>query len=88
MPEPPDFERLARRVADETGVGRLEEWDAAGPDRVVGAIAEQLRLMWNARGAADLAIVNLQLSAHLGEIGYSASTLETAVLLAIQSMDR
>lgn len=56
MPESPDFEAIARRVAEETGIGRLEDCDVDDPERVVTAIAEQLRLVWNARGAADAAI--------------------------------
>jgi hypothetical protein len=92
MPEPPDFEQIARRVVDLTDAKVREPFMPIEGDRVVAAlvaqIIEQLRQVWNARGAADLAIVNTELSAHLGEIGYSASTLEMAVMLAIQSMDR
>jgi hypothetical protein len=47
MPEPPDFEKIAR-VLDQN----LD--DSNGPF----LIAEQLRLVWNARGAADIAAVD------------------------------
>lgn len=53
MPEPPDFEQLARHI-DQL---RSELEDA--PDRdasaeLVSAVAAQLRQVWNARGAADI----------------------------------
>jgi hypothetical protein len=41
MPEPPDFDQLARRLL------------VLDPDAFVREIAELLRLAWNARGAAD-----------------------------------
>jgi hypothetical protein len=58
MPETPDFDQIARRVLDP------QSDDGAGlPGTVVDDayfaarrrdIAEQLRLGWNARGAADI----------------------------------
>ena len=48
LPESPHFERLAGDL--------LRAWLASDRDHAsVGAVAEQLRLVWNARGAADLA---------------------------------
>jgi hypothetical protein len=48
MPEPPDFHQIASillaRIADAGERGLLAE---------VNAVAEQLRQVWNARGAAD-----------------------------------
>ena len=47
MPESPDFEQIARRtVGDNFGTS---------PNYMAVAVAEQLRLVWNARGAADIA---------------------------------
>ena len=43
MTPEPDFDRIARTLLDETFT--------------YAEIAEQLRLVWNARGAADLATV-------------------------------
>lgn len=48
MAEPPDFERFATAVLQ-----RLWEEHGIRPEQ----IAEQLRQVWNARGAADLAKV-------------------------------
>jgi hypothetical protein len=45
--ETPDFYQIATQFL--SGMGMLEDPLLAGP------IAEQLRLVWNARGAADLA---------------------------------
>jgi hypothetical protein len=50
MPESPDFDEIGRVLADEAGY--------SGDDvarRVAASISQQLRLVWNARGAADLA---------------------------------
>jgi hypothetical protein len=47
MPESPDFEQLAQSIASEAGF--------TGRGALTSMIAEQLRLVWNARGAADLA---------------------------------
>lgn len=59
MPEPPDFEKIARQI--------LEPWidevrwhgTQANPtfQKDIEEVAEQLRLVWNARGAADLAAI-------------------------------
>jgi hypothetical protein len=46
MPETPDFEKLARRIA--LYFSPAPNGDALGPHAA-------LRLVWNARGAADLA---------------------------------
>lgn len=53
MPEIPDFRAIAQRLAHEGS-----ESGPAFVDRAhVDAIAEQLRSIWNARGAADLALL-------------------------------
>ena len=51
MPEAIDFDRIARRIAELTDLARVRE---------------QLVLIWNARGAADLATIELTLSATMG----------------------
>lgn len=49
----PDFTAIAERtLCDAVIVGRTNRTDAL---TIAENIAEQLRLMWNARGAADLA---------------------------------
>jgi len=55
VPESPDFDQIARRLAD-----------MPDADDQVEAIAEQLCLVWNARGAADLAKVDAELSMMMG----------------------
>ena len=55
MPETPDFEKIARAI--------LEASDGEpGETR----IAEQLRLIWNARGDADLAKIEHELAMLMG----------------------
>jgi hypothetical protein len=51
MPDSPDFDQIARDAIDRWG------GDEAPIQRalIVEDIAEQLRQVWNARGAADLA---------------------------------
>ena len=48
MFESPDFESIAREVLDGLRVAPVADYDDLVPD-----VAEQLRLVWNARGAAD-----------------------------------
>lgn len=55
MPKPPDFETMAERIAPppstiEPGLRRT----------LVGMIVEHLTIVWNARGAADLAKIDLE----------------------------
>jgi hypothetical protein len=52
MPEPPDFEQIARSM-----ITTIVTDDASHRLAIEGALAdfaEQLRLVWNARGAADI----------------------------------
>lgn len=61
MAETPDFEAIARGVlasADDAPVSDAvahpdDDWHQYYPSILVHHIAEQLRLIWNARGAAD-----------------------------------
>jgi len=50
MPETPDFDRIAREV-----VSLLQTQES---DQFPDMVAEQLRLVWNARGAADMATID------------------------------
>jgi hypothetical protein len=52
MPEPPDFDQIARKI--------LHPWDDPTDPLWMPSLqmaAEELRQIWNARGAADLAAV-------------------------------
>lgn len=49
MPETPDFDQIATRL-----LVKLTIQHSAAPTESGPQIAEQLRLVWNARGAADL----------------------------------
>lgn len=70
MPETPDFDRLAARLEGETR----------------DAIAEALRQIWNARGAADLATIETALHQL---IGASSSGLSIKHLdRALRTLDR
>jgi hypothetical protein len=76
MPEPPDFEQIARQL--HTLIAPLP--------RSVGEqeIAEQLRQVWNARGAADRA----QIATACGdasETGYRALTELDRLIRALDS---
>src|SRR3984893_6805550 len=69
MRQTPDFEQIAHRILDDaytddgtTGDARTDARKAA----LQAAIAEQLRFVWNARGAADLAKVETELTAMMG----------------------
>jgi hypothetical protein len=53
MPETPDFEKLARQFSPD-GAG-LTEADKAREAKLTPLVADLLRQVWNARGAADLA---------------------------------
>lgn len=67
MPESPDFERIAAPLAEYADDTRREQ------------IAEQLRLVWNARGAADIAKVEIE----------ARDTIWPGVLArALRSLDR
>lgn len=69
MPNTPDFERIAAPLAEYADDTRRKH------------IAEQLRLIWNARGAADIA----KIDASLGERGLAnAANLGRA----LRSLDR
>lgn len=64
----PDFDQIAHATAkphcdrwDEDGEGNVGML-SANEDDLTADIAEQLRLVWNARGAADIAIVDDELS--------------------------
>lgn len=72
MSETPDFEKITERIALRTGA-----FQATLPD-VVAEVAEQLRQVWNARGAADIAKV---------EEVYSHASLK-AMESALRSLDR
>lgn len=56
MPEIPDFQRIARHVF-------MTEDYHGNP---IPEIEEALRLVWNARGAADIATLDTELAAIVG----------------------
>jgi hypothetical protein len=71
MDETPDFDRVAHRLADSTSQD---------------AIAKQLRDIWNARGAADIAKIETDLSILMGAA--SAVTYVGNLTRAIRKLDR
>jgi hypothetical protein len=55
MPETPDFESIAERIAPpRSAIDPALRWT------LVGMIVEHLVMVWNARGAADLAKIDLE----------------------------
>jgi hypothetical protein len=71
MAETPDFDRVAQRLADSTS-----------PD----AIVDQLRAIWNARGTADIAKIETDLSILMGAA--SAVSYIGNLTRAIRKLDR
>lgn len=59
MPETPNFDRIARDHVP--GAPSDPLWSVH-----VQTIAEQLRLVWNARGAADIAKIESELTSQMG----------------------
>jgi len=63
MTETPDFEEIARRIGrHHFGVGYIGRSDGEAD------IATALRNAWNARGAADAALIDQSLSTQMGAI--------------------
>lgn len=62
MPEPPDFDQIARGIVDEVDSHVRESFIPIADDpvreMVIRKIAAQLLELWNARGAADLATLD------------------------------
>ena len=72
MSETSDFDRLAQQMADrlyDTVDGMTTKPGDQGPTFMInrGRYIDQLRLMWNARGAADRAKLETELSSQMGE---------------------
>jgi hypothetical protein len=63
MPETPDFEKIAREIDRVVTEYARTTLDLPDP---VPVIIEQLRQVWNARGAADLAKIEIDLSTMMG----------------------
>jgi hypothetical protein len=78
MPETPDFEKIARRLSDAAGL--------SGDGAVTSEMAEQLRLVWNARGAADLTA----LEPIIGKLGDTMDPDNARVFVgdALRTVDR
>lgn len=83
MPETPDFEQIAREVLPFC----LGVTDADDIPKACDLIAEQLRLIWNARGAADGQAVESRIRELVaGEI--VGAGIARHVAEAIQKVDR
>ena len=84
MTETPDFEQIAR-VAVTTFYGTAPR-HSADERQSVANIAEQLRLIWNARGAVDSVRVESELTAMMG--GTAIGPYLTNLDRALRSLDR
>lgn len=82
MPETLDFDQIARRLQAEPSRQRVDESAATvhAGDRHRRAIVEELRLIWNARGAADIDAVT-------GIYGVQGATLAD-VIRPLRRLDR
>jgi hypothetical protein len=58
MPEPPDFERIAHDIVTATFAARFRGGLIDASDLM--RVTEHLRLLWNARGVADLATIEAE----------------------------
>ena len=64
MPESPDFDQIARTLVE--AQINAHHYEPIGILAMVVTIAEQLRQVWNARGAADRATIEGALSSQMG----------------------
>lgn len=62
MPETPDFDQKALNILDSLPVFSSDLSDVQTKALAQNVIAEQLRLIWNARGAADITKLESELS--------------------------
>jgi hypothetical protein len=84
MTQTPDFQQIAHLIVDVayTDDGQVRDVKAA----LRAGIAEQLRLVWNARGAADLATIETELTALMGAT--AAGPLVKNLDRALRQLDR
>lgn len=78
----PDFQKIAERLTEE---GAIHSDEDSRLD-LRGQIAEQLRLVWNARGAADLAKIDHELTSMMG--GQAAGPYVKNLDRALRGLDR
>lgn len=79
MADTPDFVLIAREIASALAP------DDRARDGAVGAIADRLRSIWNARGAADAATMRTELA----QIGVKATAhLKDTLDAAVHALDR
>lgn len=74
MPEPPDFEQMARRLLDDLPDAFLTR--GASASVAMPGVVEQFRLIWNARGAADLATIDVAIALNHPDILAQITTLD------------
>jgi hypothetical protein len=78
MPQIPDFDEIALRIL--LTVDHVVSSPGSTPGSVTNAIAEDLRLVWNARGVADIGAI---------ETAYDADSPSMKKLdRAIKALDR
>jgi len=66
MAETPDFDAIALQFSERHGIERLNEWDPSNEREILADLAEQLRLVWNARGGVDIAKIGEELRMMMG----------------------
>jgi hypothetical protein len=81
MPESPDFEQIALQI-----LARESIENATSRLPMGAAIAEQLRLVWNARGAADASAVEARLATLTGWV--TSEPYRQHLQEAIAALDR
>lgn len=84
MPETPDFDQIARSMI--TTIATDDEPRRHLINGLIADIAEQLRLVWNKRGAADIAKLDNDLSILMGPT--AAGPYVKNLDRALRSLDR
>jgi hypothetical protein len=82
MPETADFDQIARKFLERRFASLNEAW----LQEVRGQLAEQLRLVWNARGAADRFKLDAELSSMMGVT--ASGPYVTNLNRALRTLDR
>jgi hypothetical protein len=83
MPEPPDFEQIARRVCV-TVLGDSSPTDRI--DALVSALVLEMHYLWNERGLRDRATLEAELSTMMG--GTAAGPYVKNLTRALRGLDR
>jgi hypothetical protein len=89
MLETPDFDAIARAIVTtilEKAGQDLIQPDTRSQGRAEADVAEQFRLVWNARGAADIVKIEAELTSRTGDT--ASESYVKHLDRALRSLDR